>query len=63
MDIYHLGVLMRIEKWVLCTSLFTKTYVLWEQKHREKIERKGASTPTSFWGVLFVWIPVEDGAL
>ena len=37
--------------------------MFFEKKHREKIERKGASTPTLFWGVLFVWIPVEDGAL
>ena len=32
-------------------------------KHIEKIERKGASTPASFWGVLFMWRRVEDGAL
>ena len=42
--------------------LFTK-YTFFEKKHGEKIERKGASTPTLFWGDLFVWIPVEDGAL
>ena len=33
------------------------------KKHREKIESKSASTPTSFWGVLFIWIPVEDVTL
>ena len=32
-------------------------------KHREKTKKKGASTPTSFWDILFVWILVEDGAL
>ena len=41
---------------------FTK-HTFFEKKHREKIERKGTSTPTSFWGDLFVWLPVEDSAL
>ena len=31
--------------------------------HTEKNSESGASTPTSFLDVLFMWIPVEDGAL
>ena len=61
MDIYHLGVLWNREVSSL-HIIIHKTYVL-KKKHREKIEKKGASTLTSFWGILFVWIPVEDGAL